>query len=131
MDIRDYKKYISSETMMGPNSVRVLEELFGKYPLQLSSDDLILDLGCGKGLTSLVIVKETGARVYANDLWISADENEKRFDEWGVGGQIIPVCEDANHLHFEEKKFNALVSIDSYHYFAGRKGFSGRKFCRL
>ena len=113
--------------MMGPNSVRVLEELFGKYPLQLSFDNLILDLGCGKGLTSLVIAKETGARVYANELWISAEENEKRFDEWSVGGQVIPVCEDANHLHFEEKKFNALVSIDSYHYFAGRKGFFQEK----
>ena len=127
MNINNYKKYLSADTMMGPNSVRVLEELFGKYPLQLSSDDLILDLGCGKGLTSLVIAKETGARVYANDLWISADENEKRFDEWSVGGQVIPVCKDANHLHFEEKKFNALVSIDSYHYFAGRKGFFGEK----
>ncbi len=127
MDIRDYKKYISSETMMGPNSIRILEELFDKYHLHLTSDDRILDLGCGKGLTSLVIAKETGARVYANDLWISAEENEKRFNKWGVGGQLIPVCEDANHLHFEEKNFSALVSIDSYHYFAGRKGFFGEK----
>ena len=127
MDIRDYKKYLSAETMMGPNSVRVLEELLGKYPLQLTSDDLILDLGCGKGLTSLVIAKETGARVYANDLWISAEENEKRFEEWGVGGQVIPVCEDADRLHFEEKRFTALFSIDSYHYFAGSKGFFQEK----
>ena len=123
MNISDYKKYISSEFMMGPNSVRVLEELFGKYPLQLTSDDLILDLGCGKGLTSLVIAKETGARVYANDLWISAEENEKRFAEWGVSEQMTPICEDANNLHFEEKQFDALVSIDSYHYFAGHEGF--------
>ena len=54
MNISDYKKYISSEFMMGPNSVRVLEELFDKYPLRLTSDDLILDLGCGKGLTMVV-----------------------------------------------------------------------------
>lgn len=127
MNINNYKKYLSAETMMGPNSVRVLEELFEKYPLQLSSDDLLLDLGCGKGLTGLVIAKETGARVYANDLWISAEENEKRFDEWGIGGQVIPVCEDANHLNFEEKKFNALVSIDSYHYFVGHQRFFGEK----
>ena len=68
MDIDNYKKYISEETMMGPNSIRILAELFDKYLLRLDSADLILDLGCGKGLTSLVIAKETGARVYANDL---------------------------------------------------------------
>ena len=127
MSISDYKKYFSSETMMGPNSVRVLEELFDKYPLQLAPNDLILDLGCGKGLTSLVIAKETGARVYANDLWISAEENGKRFAQWGVGEQITPVCEDANDLHFDEKQFDALVSIDSYHYFAGYEGFFQEK----
>ena len=127
MSISDYKKYFSSETMMGPNSVRVLEELFDKYPLQLAPNDLILDLGCGKGLTSLVIAKETGARVYANDLWISAEENGKRFAQWGVGEQITPVCEDANDLHFDEKQFDALVSIDAYHYIAGYEGFFQEK----
>lgn len=127
MKIGDYSKHITAETLMGPNSVRVLEELFDKYPLQLTPDDLILDLGCGKGLTSLVIAKETGAKVYANDLWVSAEENRKRFDEWGIGGQVKPVCEDANNLHFNEKQFDALFSIDSYHYFAGQKGFFQEK----
>lgn len=41
--------------------------------------------------------------------------------------QITPICEDANNLHFEKKQFRVLVSIDSYHYFAGRKGFFQEK----
>lgn len=123
MDISNYQKYISEETMMGPNSVRILEELFNQRPLRFSPDDLILDLGCGKGLTSLVIARETGAKVYANDLWISAEENRKRFVKWGIDKQVIPVCEDANRLQFEEKQFNALFSVDAYHYFAGGEGF--------
>lgn len=127
MNIVDYEKYISAETLMGPNSVRVLAELFDKYPLQMCPDDMVLDLGCGTGLTSLIIAKETGARVFANDLWVSAEENGKRFAEWGVGGQITPICEDANKLHFEKKQFSALISIDSYHYFAGTKEFFQEK----
>lgn len=127
MDINNYKRYISEETMMGPNSVRILAELFDRHPLQFGADDQILDLGCGTGLTSLVIAKETGAKVYANDLWVSEQENEKRFAQWGIGEQVIPVCEDANHLPFERKQFDALVSIDSYHYFAGREGFFQEK----
>lgn len=39
MDINGYKRYISEETMMGPNSVRILAELFERYPLQLTADD--------------------------------------------------------------------------------------------
>ncbi|NBI64029.1 methyltransferase domain-containing protein [Clostridiales bacterium] len=127
MNIDRYKAYISAETMMGPNSARILAELFDKYPLRFTSDDRILDLGCGTGLTSLIIAKETGARVFATDLWVSAEENGNRFAEWGVGEQITPICEDANDLHFEKKQFDALISIDSYHYFAGSKGFFQEK----
>lgn len=127
MNIDDYKAYVLAETMMGPNSVRILAELFDKYPLQFVPDDMILDLGCGTGLTSLVIAKETGTKVFANDLWINAEENKKRFAEWGVGEQITPICEDANNLSFEKKQFRALISIDSYHYFAGIKGFFQEK----
>lgn len=123
MNFNDYRKYVSADTMMGPNSIRILEELLERYPLRLEPEDQILDLGCGTGLTSLVIAKETGARVYANDLWISAEENEKRFIEWGISANVTPVHEDANELHFGKKQFDALISVDSYHYFAGKTGF--------
>lgn len=127
MNIENYREYISAETMMGPNSVRILAELFERYPLKAAADDRILDLGCGTGLTSLIIARETGAKVFANDLWVSAEENGKRFAGWGAAEQITPVCEDANNLHFEKKQFRALVSIDSYHYFAGSEGFFQEK----
>ncbi|MBE5801706.1 MAG: methyltransferase domain-containing protein [Clostridiales bacterium] len=127
MHFSDYARYISAETLMGPNSVRILEELFRKYPLQLAAEDQVLDLGCGTGLTSLVIAKETGAKVCANDLWIGAEENARRFKDWGVGQQVTPSCEDANDLSFDKKQFQALVSVDSYHYFAGEPGFFENK----
>lgn len=104
-----------------------MEELLTKYPMKLNQDDAVLDLGCGTGLTSLVIAEETGARVYANDLWVSAEDNAKRFEAWGVGKQVIPIHEDANALHFDERSFDALISIGSYHYFAGEKGFFDKK----
>ena len=83
MNINDYSMYFSAETMMGPNSARILEELLTKYPLHFTEKNEILDLGCGTGLTSLIIAKETGAKVYANDLWIRAEDNAKRFGQWG------------------------------------------------
>lgn len=127
MNLDNYQAYISAETMMGPDSARILAELLDKYPLQFSPDDMILDLGCGTGLTSFILARETGAKIFANDLSISAEENRKRFAKWGAGEQITAVCEDASHLPFEKKQFHALFSIDSYHYFAGSNGFFEEK----
>ncbi len=127
MNIEEYRRYMTAEMLMGPNSLRILEELFAKHPLALADDDSVLDLGCGKGLTSFAIAKESCAKVYANDLWISAEDNAKRFIEWGMSQQIVPVHEDANELNFEKGQFSALISIDSYHYFATGKGFFEEK----
>lgn len=117
--------------MMGPNCVVILEELLNKYPLKVGTDDLVLDLGCGKGLSSLVIAKETGAKVYAVDLWITEQENWKRFSEWSIDDKVTPICEDANNLRFEERIFSAMISIDSYHYFGGEVGFFQEKILPL
>lgn len=118
-----YKEYFNDSYLMGPNSIRLLDELLIKYPLCLHRENQILDLGCGKGLTSLFIANETGAIVYANDLWVSEEANQKRFTDWKVEEQIIASCEDANNLSFQPEMFDAIISIDSYHYFAREKGF--------
>lgn len=118
-----YRKYFKVPLMMGPNCLRLLDELLEEYPLQYTPDNLVLDLGCGSGITSLFIAKETGATVYANDLWIPEEENRRRFAQWNMQDRLIPVHEDAVNLHFDKEMFDALISIDSYHYFAGKEGF--------
>jgi len=127
MNIENYRELFTAEHLMGPNSIRVLKELLDRYPVQAAEGDIFLDLGCGTGLTSMVIARETGAKVYANDLWVSAEDNLARFRKWGMADQLVPVCEDATKLRFDEKLFSGLFSIDSYHYFAGEKGFFQEK----
>jgi len=131
MNIANYREYITADILMGPNSGRILEELLVKYPVRLDRENNVLDLGCGKGLTSLILAKETGAQVYANDLWISAEENAERFSQWGVGDRINPVHKDANAMEFDKGQFNLLVSIDSYHYFGTKTGFFEEKILPL
>lgn len=118
-----YTNYFQAENLMGPNSIRILDELLDTTPIRLTSEEKVLDLGCGTGLTSLFLAKETGATVYANDLWISEEDNRQRFAAWGFSHRLIPVHEDANCLHFDKDMFDAVVSIDAYHYFGGEKGF--------
>ncbi|MFI3257923.1 MAG: methyltransferase domain-containing protein, partial [Spirochaetales bacterium] len=78
----------------------------------------VLDLGCGKGLTSIFLAKKFGVTVFAYDLWTNATENFNRFQATGTEDLIIPIQSDALTLPFAEKYFDAVISVDSYHYFA-------------
>ena len=127
MNIEKLRKLMTAEMLMGPNSLRILEELVRKHPLNLTAEDIVLDLGCGKGLTSLAAAKETPAKIYACDLWIAAEENEARFAAWGIGDQVTPFHQDANEMQFEKNLFQAMVSVDAYHYFGTGEAFFAEK----
>lgn len=102
--------------MMGPNSMLVTEELCSFLPLRPGLR--VLDLGCGMGLSSILLAEKYGATVFAADLWISPTDNYRRFKELGLEDRIIPVSVDAaKGLPFAEEYFDLLISVDSYHYF--------------
>ena len=101
--------------MMGPNAITLLRELSCQIPLEPSMR--VLDLGCGRGLTSAYLADTFGVQVFALDLWIPATENYLRFRELGLDSRIIPLHGDAWNMPFAEEYFDAVVSIDSYHYF--------------
>jgi len=124
-----YKELFTEQLLMGPNSVRLLDEMLERYPIE--KDMRILDLGCGKGLTSLFLAKETGAEVFATDLWIDATDNYKRFREWRIEDMVIPIHADANDLPYAKDFFDVVVSIDSFHYFANQSDFFMEKMLPL
>jgi cyclopropane fatty-acyl-phospholipid synthase-like methyltransferase len=104
-----------SENWMGPNPLWLLEELCEH--IELKPGMKVLDMGCGKGITSVFLAKEFGVTVFANDLWISATENLKRFEEAGVAELVFPIHAEAHALPYAEGFFDAAISIDSYQYF--------------
>ncbi|MBQ9383527.1 MAG: methyltransferase domain-containing protein [Ruminiclostridium sp.] len=122
-----YRKYFCLPYLMGPNSVRLLDEMLDMCPLNFTTDNCVLDLGCGSGLTSLYLAMETGAKIYAADLWISEEDNRKRIEEWGVRDKIIPVHSGADDLPFDAGFFDAVVSMDAYHYFGGKENYFTEK----
>ena len=105
----------ASRGMMGPNAVTVLREMLGDRPF--APGMRVLDLGCGKGLSSAWLALASGAHVTAVDLWIPAEENAARFRELGLEKQVEAVHADAAHLPFGEDSFDAVASVDAYHYF--------------
>lgn len=120
-----YDELFVRETMMGPNPLKLVEEL--TCGIDLKPGMKVLDLGCGKGLTSIFLAKEFGATVYAVDLWITATENYERFKAAGLEDRIIPIHANAEDLPFAHDYFDAVISVDSYHYFGREAGFMDAK----
>jgi len=117
------------ENLMGPNALRIAAEL--ALSLKLEKGMRVLDLGCGKGLTSIYLAKEFGVTVFATDLWISASENYERFKSMGVDDKVVPIHAEAHDLPFAQEFFDAAVSVDAYHYFGIEPDYLEKHFAPL
>src|SRR4051812_6301744 len=77
----------------------------------------VLDLGCGRAMSSVFLRREFGVEVWAADLWFSPTENLQRVRDAGVADGVFPIRADARALPFAAEFFDAIVSIDSYFYY--------------
>jgi SAM-dependent methyltransferase len=77
----------------------------------------VLDLGCGRALSSIFLCREFGVQIWATDLWYSASENLRRIRDAGVEDGVFPIRADARALPFAADFFDAIVSIDSFFYY--------------
>ncbi len=100
---------------MGPNALWLTEALC--QVMELRPGMRVLDMGCGKAMSSIFLAKEYGVQVWATDLWIKATDNWKRIQAAGVQDRVFPIHAEARTLPFAEEFFDAVASMDSYHYF--------------
>ena len=77
----------------------------------------VLDLGCGRGASSVFLHREFGVQVWAADLWFDVAERRRRIEDAGVGDAVFPVHAEAHALPFAPEFFDAVVSIDSFPYY--------------
>lgn len=104
-----------AENQMGPNVLWLAEWLCER--MELKPGMRVLDMGCGKAMSSIFLAREFGVQVWANDLWIPATENWRRIKEAGCEKQVFPIHAEAHVLPYAEEFFDAIVSLDSYHYY--------------
>lgn len=110
-----YDPTLVVDNVMGPHVLWLAEYLSEK--LALKPGMRVLDLGCGKAVSSIFFAKEFGVHVIAADLWIKPHDNQKRIDAAGVSRLVTPVLAEAHALPFSHGSFDAIVSLDAYQYF--------------
>lgn len=125
-----FSQSIMRERSMGPNPLKLCEELlaYGSIP----AGSVVLDLGSGAGLTSALMAREFGFTVYAADLWSDPSDNMRFFEACGLTNQqVIPLKADATALPFAHDFFDAVVSVDSYNYFGRDPSYLGEHLLPL
>ena len=103
------------QNQMGPNPLWLAEWLC--EAMDLSPGMRVLDLGCGKAISSVFLAKEYDVRVWATDLWIKPTENWTRIRDAGVQDRVTPIYADARSLPYARGFFDAVVCVDSYIYY--------------
>jgi cyclopropane fatty-acyl-phospholipid synthase-like methyltransferase len=103
------------ENVMGPNPLWLAEAL--SYVMGLQPGSRVMDLGCGRATSSIFLAREFQLQVWATDLWIGASDNWKRICAANMQQQVFPIHAEAHALPFANGFFDAIVSLDAYHYF--------------
>jgi len=103
------------ENEMGPNVLWLMEFLTEK--INFKRGMRVLDLGCGKVVSSIFLAKEFDVQIIAADLWIDASENMARIRKEKMETNVFPINAEAHNLPFADESFDVIVSADSYHYY--------------
>jgi SAM-dependent methyltransferase len=112
---RYHPGWIRAGASGGANALWLAEWL--AEAIELRPGMRVLDLGCGRAMSSVFLHREFGAQVWAVDLWHSASENLQRIRDAGVDHSVFPIHADARFLPFAAGFFDAIVSIDAFVYF--------------
>jgi cyclopropane fatty-acyl-phospholipid synthase-like methyltransferase len=77
----------------------------------------VLDLGCGKAISSIFLAREFGVQVWAVDPGISPTKNHARIVDAGCDATVFPINADARSLPFAKGFFDAIIAATSYLYY--------------
>ncbi len=92
--------------------------------LKLESGQKVLDLGCGKGESSVFMAKHYGVQVTSLDLWTSAEYLTRKFSERGVRSSTSAIQMDATQsLPFANDEFDAIFCMNSFNFYGAEPGF--------
>jgi SAM-dependent methyltransferase len=88
--------------------------------MRLNEDDIVLDLGCGKGTSSVFLAQHYGVRVIAVDLWTDATQLNTTIGQRGLTTEIVPLNVDVRKsFPFADEYFDAIFCMNALPFFGG------------
>lgn len=115
-----YDRSFVRRCMAGPNALYLTEELTDT--MSLAPGMAVLDLGCGRALSSVFLAREYGVTVYAVDKNEDA-ETCNMLRDVGCDKSVYPIRADAASLPIPAGIIDALVCVNAYHNFGMEAGF--------
>lgn len=107
--------------MMAPGGMLLAETMADH--LEVGSGSRILDLGCGRGQTSIMLARRYGCDVVSLDLWIGAGERRKLVSDAGVAALVCCLQGDITRgLPEGIGSLDAIFAMQSFHSFGARPG---------
>src|SRR5436190_495430 len=98
-----HPEWIMASVSGGANPLWLTEWLV--RGLNLQPNMRVLDLGCGRAMSSIFLHLEFGVQVWAADLLFSVSENYQRIQDAGVENGVFPIHADARSLPFAAQFF--------------------------
>lgn len=82
--------------------------------MNLKKGDIVLDLGCGFGSTSIFLAKIFDITVIAVDFWFPPTKLMERINQEGYSNRIFPLNLDITQtMPFADQYFDAIFSMNS------------------
>lgn len=92
-------------------------------PLALTCGSTVIDLGCGRGQSSVFLATEYEASVVSMDLWVGAEDRRRAAADAGVADRITPLQGDIRRgLPIAFPPADAIFCLQAFHTFGTHRG---------
>lgn len=121
-ELRDYSDSEIYEDCVGCGGLYLATNMIRK--LNLKKGDIVLDLGCGFGSTSIFLTKMFDITVISVDLWFPPKKLFERAIKEGFTNRIIPITIDiTENIPFSDNYFDTIFCMNSLFMFGSDTGF--------
>ena len=117
------------DNQMGSHCIWLTEVLVKN--MNLKPGMRVLDIGCGKAISSIFLAKEFNVEVWAFDLGVSANDNWRRIKEANAQNLVFPIQGNALEMPFADDFFDAVISINSIWSYGTDENFADAQLARV